>query len=188
MAEANVVAIVGVSAGALVAVVGPIITARATSRGQRRLFAHQRHLADRRELRELLDHAVEAIAVLQRRLDQLHLVYVSGEFAGLVEEPLGQAAKAMRDLELLGARVALRLGGAAPVYLAFEKVHSSGEWIISGIDRHLTLPDVFAAPSSREQEEKITAINGAIGDFVAAARDLVGAELFRAEETPGVNP
>lgn len=43
VAEPNTVAIVGVSAGALVALLGPVITARATDRGQKRKFSPTRN-------------------------------------------------------------------------------------------------------------------------------------------------
>jgi hypothetical protein len=180
VAEANLVAIVGVGAGAVVALAGPAITARATSRGQRRLFAHQRHLDDRRELRSLLDRTIESISEVEHTLGALHLAYVAGEYAGVLEGPLGRAGEAVRRLELLCVRVAIRLGEEDPAYRACEEVRTHAEAVVSAIDRHLTLPDVYPEPSSRALQEEIDGIREATSRFAAAAKELVGFEAVEA--------
>jgi hypothetical protein len=183
VADANLVAIVGIGAGALVALGGPAITARATTRGQRRLFAHQRHLDDRRELRSLLDQTIETIAEVERRLAALHLAHVAGEFAGVVEGPLGRSGEAVRQLELLCIRVAIRLGEDAPAYRDCKEVATHAEAVVSAIDRHITLPDVYPEPSSRALLGEIDGIHDATSRFAAAAKAVVGFELIEAEQT-----
>jgi hypothetical protein len=176
--DSNLVAIVGVGAGALVALAAPTITARATTRGQRRLFEHQRNLADRRELREVLDHTIEAIAEMERPLGALHLAYVSGDYAGVVEDSLGPADEAVRRLELCCARIAIRLGNEAAAYLACNEVRSLAEAIVSKINRHLTLPDISPSPSSRALQGEMDEIREATSRFIAEAETLVGSHVI----------
>ena len=180
MAEGNLVAIVGIGAGALVALASPAITARATNRGQRRLFAHQKALADRSELREVLDHTSAAIAALERDLADLHIAYVARSGgADRCNPELAAIEEALHALELLCARVAIRLGEASPAFVAAEEARSRSEAIATGISNHLILSDIEPAPSSRAIETEIGLVRAAGAVFLVAARELVGSVAFQ---------
>lgn len=185
MAEANLVAIVGVSAGALVALASPLITARATTRGQRRLFIHQRHLADRRELRELLDQAIETISVVQGAIGDLSLDYTLNLDSDGDRSAFGVAADTVHGLEMLCARVAIRLGEDAAAYRACQEVASCAVEFVSAHAAYIADPDHEPMPSREQAMAAIQEIQAITPVFLAAATALVGSELFEAEEDTG---
>ncbi len=182
MAESNTVAIVGVSAGALVALLGPVITARATDRGQKRKFRHEERRTDRQELRKVLDRAVEVIAEMELAISRLHATYLErGDSASACGPALAAAGESLRQLDLAAARLSIRRGDAADVTVLCREISAHGEAVVGAISRYLTLPAHTEAPSSRGLEAEIGEIEAGSRRFVAAAKELVGSEIFEAE-------
>ena len=129
MADSNLVAVVGVSAGALVALLGPVITARATDQGQTRKFSHEERLEDRCELRELLDRAVEVTAEVEEAVSKLHVAYLErGDSSSACAPALAAAREALRKLDLVAARLSIRRGDEADVTARYREVGRMGKW------------------------------------------------------------
>jgi hypothetical protein len=182
MADSNLVAVVGVGAGALIALLGPVITARATNQGQKRKFSHEERLEDRRELRELLDRAVEEIAEVEEAVSQLHVAYLEhGDSASACASALADARGALRKLDLVAARLSIRRGDEADITARYREVGAHGEIVLGRISRYLTLPAHAEAPSSTAIGTEISEIEAARGRFVAAAKELVGSRIFEDE-------
>lgn len=183
MADSTAVAIVGVSAGTAVALLGPMITARATTAGQKRHFEHEERIEDRRELRGLLDEALAAIDTGEAKLGELIAVYGNSGLERSAYEPvLREADKAVAQLEGLRARLAIRLGRDDELAREVGVAIGHGRRVINAINRYLAMPMVSEPPGLGMLGSEVEEVSAAARRFVRSARELVGANLARGTE------
>jgi hypothetical protein len=177
MADSTAVAIAGVTAGAAVAIASPLITWRATKAGQQRLFRHQSRLADRQELRVLLDEAVEAMNKVERALRKLVAAY--GESEGPEElraaKSLARSAKAIHRLESVGVRLAIRLEQPDELTESCREACAHGLAVLGAVNRHAVLPSVTDPPRFQFLADELAALEREAERFAALAQRRFGA-------------
>jgi hypothetical protein len=158
-----------------------LITSAATTAGQRRRFQHERSGEDRRELRLLLDAALEAIDVIERAAGEVKVAYVMhGDQQAEYEDKLRLAGEAFRTIESARARLAIRVGQTDPIVDACKRAADHARTIVSEVNNFAVLGwQAGDPPRVRELEEQQISIGRAREAFVAAAQELVGADLDR---------
>jgi hypothetical protein len=186
VADSTVVAIVGVSAGAAVALFAPMITARATTAGQKRRFEHEERIEDRRELRVLLDDALAAIDAAAGKLGELIAVYGSRGLEREAYEPvLRETDAAVGRLERLRARLAIRLGQDHELASEVGAAVGHGRRVINAVNRYLAVPMVTEPPGLGMLGTEAEQLNVVTERFVRSARKLVGARVEPQESVSG---
>jgi hypothetical protein len=178
MADSTAVAIVGVSAGALVALVSPIINGRQITAGQKRRFEHDEWLADRRELRVLLDDTLAGIANVERALGELVAIYgEQGPEREAYVSALHDSHEAIRSLERTNARLTIRIGIEGQLPVELDRALGHARHVISAINRFLVVPMVSEPPGMASLRSELHGIETASRQFAKAAKDLVGAKV-----------
>jgi hypothetical protein len=178
MADSTAVAIVGVLGGTVVALASPLITARKTTAGQKRLFEHQERMDDRRELRELLDEVVSAIDPAEVSHGALVATYgASGLEREAYGAPLRECGEAIGVLESCRARLAVRLGDGDVLTVECGRAIGHARSVVNSINRYLTVPMVSEPPGLGKLGTDVSAISDVSRSFVVAAKRVVGARI-----------
>jgi hypothetical protein len=180
MADSTAVAIVGVSAGALVALVSPIINGRQITAGQKRKFEHDEWLADRRELRVLLDDTLAGIDGVEWVLSELVAIYgEQGPKREAYASALRNSHEAFRSLERINARLTIRLGGEDQLVVELGRAIGHARRVVDAINRFLVVPMVSEPPGLGMLRGELNGIEAAAKQFAGAAKTLVGAKVER---------
>jgi hypothetical protein len=160
-----------------------MITARATTAGQRRRFEHEEQLEDRRELRTLLDETLAAIDTAAGTLGELIAVYGS---CGLNRESydpvLREANAAVGRVERARARLVIRLGRDDELAGEIGAAIGHGRRVINAINRYLAVPMVSEPPGLGMLGTEVEQLNAVTERFTHSARRLVGARIERGAE------
>lgn len=157
---------------------GPLITAAATTSGQKRKFRDEQIKKDQAEVRKLLDEAIEAMDLVEVSSARLEAAYFQhGSTREPYEDLLGRAQEATRILRHVKARLAIRLGDDEPIGHACSAALRHADAISAAIGRYLTLGSATPEPRFTDIQKAVTGIDESRNALVVAAFRAVGASL-----------
>lgn len=124
---ADTALILGVTGVLTSGVIGPAVANRFAAARQRREFSHQRAMADREGLRELLDTATVALHTASyAQADARSAIMIHGKHLNEGAPKIGgQMSTAGEPLDALRERIFVRLGRDHPVAISFRETTES---------------------------------------------------------------
>lgn len=172
--DATIITLASLAVAATAGVAGPAITSWSTTSGQRRLFAHQKVLHDRDDLRRNVDEVAE-------RLDALPgLAHKCLETLSR-HGPKGEETRAAADAALAGlqrasfsvARLALRVPASDPTPARAQESVNHFLDVVSMVDKQASWKDWDDDYVHAKSVASITKGQEASAVFVEAARDTL---------------
>jgi hypothetical protein len=181
-ADATAIAIVSISAGAVVTVGSAILNTRFAASQARGQFAHEREMSDVAELRGFLERAITALQeVVDSMLDLSgDIDVVSGTEAAFSEELIVDLVERTQNVREMTSRLRLslvgifmRLGLRHPIALQYQEVMLH----VLAVGR--AIPDELpaSAEARKELDGRLEVMSHAQGAFLALAAGYVGVSL-----------